>query len=66
MERQIDNNENFEYLLTEEDKRFLGIDLPSFNKRMKDRLNKFRGNNENPTEDFLVRHNYYAFSHTLA
>lgn len=61
------DSKKFNAFLSEKEKRMLGLDMPSFIKRMQNRLNKVRGiETDSSREGFLLRHNYYNCSHSPA
>ena len=59
-------HDKFNAPLSQKMKVKLGIDTASFMKRMKARLRKIRGNGEEDmSEAFLVKHNYYKYRSQL-
>ena len=60
------NNDTVMSLLSEQEKAQRGWDMPSFARRMKKRLNKIRGEQNETSESFLSRHHYYTNSNTFA
>lgn len=66
MVQHTENNDTFAPVLSEQEKAQKGWDMSSFARRMKKRLNKVRGEQNESSESFLTRHHYYANSKSLA